>query len=68
MKKVLVVGFTENPGGIENVVMNYYRNFDRNKVGFGGGLFDQCLSFTDRDFQMAFYGSDLSCPVFMPGP
>ena len=29
MKKVLVVGFTENPGGIENVVMNYYRNFDR---------------------------------------
>ncbi|MBR4830300.1 MAG: glycosyltransferase family 1 protein [Bacilli bacterium] len=32
MKKVLVVGFTENPGGIENVVMNYYRNFDRKEV------------------------------------
>ena len=32
MKKILVVGFTENPGGIENVVMNYYRNFDRSEV------------------------------------
>ena len=32
MKKVLVVGFTENPGGIENVVMNYYRNFDRKEI------------------------------------
>lgn len=32
MKRVLVVGFTDNPGGIENVVMNYYRNFDRNKI------------------------------------
>jgi len=34
MKKVLVVGMTNNPGGIENVIMNYYRNIDRKKVQF----------------------------------
>ncbi len=32
MKKVLVVGFTENVGGLETVVMNYYRNFDRKNI------------------------------------
>ena len=32
MKRVLVVGFTGNIGGLETVVMNYYRNFDKNKV------------------------------------
>lgn len=34
MKKVLIVGFTENPGGIENVVMNYYRAMDRENIQF----------------------------------
>lgn len=34
MKKVLVVGMTQNPGGIENVIMNYYRNIDRNSIQF----------------------------------
>lgn len=28
MKKILVYGMTTNPGGVENVVMNYYRNFN----------------------------------------
>lgn len=34
MKKVLIVGFTENPGGIENVVMNYYRAMNKEKIQF----------------------------------
>ena len=34
MKKVLIVGMTPNPGGIENVIMNYYRNIDRSKIQF----------------------------------
>lgn len=34
MKKVLVFGMTENPGGVESVIMNYYRNIDRTKIQF----------------------------------
>ncbi len=34
MKKVLVFGITENPGGVESVIMNYYRNIDKNNVQF----------------------------------
>jgi len=34
MKKVLVFGMTENPGGMESVIMNYYRHIDRTKVQF----------------------------------
>ena len=34
MKKVLVFGMTENPGGVESVIMNYYRHIDRNKIQF----------------------------------
>ncbi len=32
--KVLVFGITDNPGGVESVIMNYYRNIDREKVQF----------------------------------
>ncbi len=32
--KVLVFGMTENPGGIESVIMNYYRQIDRQKIQF----------------------------------
>lgn len=32
MIKVLVFGITDNPGGVESVIMNYYRNFDKSKV------------------------------------
>ena len=31
MKRVLVVGISDNPGGIESVVMNYYRHLDKSK-------------------------------------
>lgn len=34
MKKVLVFGITENPGGVESVIMNYYRYIDRQKIQF----------------------------------
>lgn len=34
MKKILVFGMTENPGGIESVIMNYYRKIDRKKIQF----------------------------------
>ena len=32
MKRVLVFGITDNPGGVESVIMNYYRNFDRKNI------------------------------------
>lgn len=32
--KVLVFGMTDNPGGMESCVMNYYRNIDWNDVQF----------------------------------
>lgn len=34
MKRVLVFGITENPGGVESVIMNYYRRIDRDKIQF----------------------------------
>lgn len=34
MKKILVFGMTENPGGIESVIINYYRKIDKNKFQF----------------------------------
>jgi glycosyltransferase involved in cell wall biosynthesis len=32
MKKILVFGMTENPGGVESFLMNYYRNFDVQQI------------------------------------
>ena len=34
MKRILVFGMTENPGGVESFLMNYYRNIDKNKIQF----------------------------------
>lgn len=34
MNKILVFGMTENPGGVESVIMNYYRHIDRTKIQF----------------------------------
>ena len=34
MKKVLIFGMTFNPGGVENVIMNYYRNINRKNIQF----------------------------------
>ena len=32
--KILVFGMTENPGGIESVIMNYYRHINRDNIQF----------------------------------
>lgn len=34
MYRVLVFGMTENPGGVESFLLNYYRNIDRSKIQF----------------------------------
>ena len=34
MKRILVFGMTENPGGVESFLINYYRHIDRNKIQF----------------------------------
>lgn len=34
MKRILVFGITDNPGGVESVIMNYYRHVDRKKIQF----------------------------------
>lgn len=34
MYKVLVFGITENPGGVEAFLVNYYRKIDRTKIQF----------------------------------
>lgn len=34
MKKILVFGITDNPGGVESVIMAYYRHIDRSKYQF----------------------------------
>ena len=34
LKKVIVFGMTDNPGGMESCIMNYYRHVDKNKIHF----------------------------------
>jgi len=34
MKKILVYGITENSGGVESVIMNYYRKLDKKEYQF----------------------------------
>lgn len=34
MKRILVFGMTENPGGVESFLINYYRNIDKTKIQF----------------------------------
>ena len=34
MYRILHTGMTPNYGGVEAVVMNWYRNIDRNKIQF----------------------------------
>jgi len=34
MDRILVFGMTENPGGVESFIVNYYRNIDRKKIQF----------------------------------
>ena len=34
MKRILIFGMTENPGGVESFLMNYYRFMDRSRLQF----------------------------------
>ena len=34
MKRILVFGMTENPGGVEKVILNYYEHIDREALQF----------------------------------
>ena len=34
MKRILVFGMTENPGGVESFLINYYRHLDRSRIRF----------------------------------
>ena len=34
LNRILIFGMTENPGGVENVIMNYYRKLNRKKYQF----------------------------------
>lgn len=34
MKRILVFGMTENPGGVESFLMNYYRNINKENIQF----------------------------------
>lgn len=34
MSKILVFGITDNPGGVESVIMNYYKKLNKDKIQF----------------------------------
>lgn len=34
MNRILIFGMTENPGGVESFLINYYRNINRTKIQF----------------------------------
>lgn len=56
MSRVLVVGMTSNPGGLESVIINYVKNIDHNKV-----IFD-FLCTTDKiayEKEIKEYGGDI---------
>ena len=48
MKKILVFGITDNPGGIESVIMNYYRKIDRKNIQFDFLCNTQKVAYSDE--------------------
>lgn len=63
IRRVAVIGMTENRGGIESVIMNIYRNIDRTKVqfdfllphGFGKMAFeDEVIKMGGRIFRIIY--------------
>lgn len=61
MIRVLQVGFTQNLGGIEMIIMNIYRNIDRTKVQFD--FIDNCggIYYADKIHQLG--GRIISMPT-----
>lgn len=47
-KRVLVFGMTPNPGGMESVVMNYYRHIDIQKIQFDFLCYDEQPAYSDE--------------------
>lgn len=57
MLKILQIGLGPNPGGIENCIMNYYRNIDRDLFQFDFvDIYGQGLAYQE---EMAFLGSKI---------
>ncbi|OLR62927.1 hypothetical protein BHF69_09690 [Anaerostipes sp. 992a] len=48
MNKILVFGMTNNPGGVESVIMNYYRNINREKIQFDFLCNSQVVAYEDE--------------------
>lgn len=45
MKKILVFGMTENPGGIESYIMNYYRRITPQRIHFDFVVCDKTIAY-----------------------
>lgn len=52
MKKILVVGMTDNLGGIEAVVMSYYRAIDKSRFAFDFLSNNERMAYEDEVSQM----------------
>lgn len=48
MKKILVFGMTDKAGGVESVIMNYYRNIDRAKINFDFLCNNEVVAYEDE--------------------
>ena len=46
--RVLVYGMSPFYGGVENFIMNYYRNIDKNKIQFDFLVYDKYPAFSDE--------------------
>ena len=48
MMKILVFGITQNPGGVESFIMNYYRKLNRSRVQFDFLCNTQTVAYEDE--------------------
>ncbi len=49
MLRILHIGFSQNPGGVENIVMNYYRHIDRKTFQFDFlDMYGEGLAFSEE--------------------
>ena len=48
MKRILVYGMTFNYGGVESVIMNYYRNMDKQKLHFDFMCVNDQMAYEDE--------------------
>ena len=52
MNKILVFGVTDTAGGMESVIMNYYRNIDRNVIQFDFICNTEKVAYEDEIIQL----------------